>query len=139
MSIHRQFQLSYNRYVQILDFTVPKYPFLFAFHVSVDILMMIMLFEAHFFGQCLEPEEGWGQTESIPSILPCELPSIVGPMKPLNHWGLGSGSLLGTSVQGDCPLTFSNMPFCPEVVGKMEGRRGEWRKLEKSRWMPLLA
>ena len=66
------------------------------------------------------------QTESTPSILPCVLCAIVGPMGAQDHWEPGSGSLPLTSVLGECPLTLSAIPFCQEVVGG-------WREEVESR------
>lgn len=58
--IHRWFHLSYDLYFQIVSFTVSKYPFLFVFHMAVDILMMRILSVGTFWGQCLDPKEGMG-------------------------------------------------------------------------------
>lgn len=60
MWIHRWFQLPYNLHFQILSFTVSKYPFLFVFHMAVDIMMMRILSVGTFCGKCLDPKEGMG-------------------------------------------------------------------------------
>ena len=37
-----------------------KYPFLFVFHMAVDIMMMRILSVGTFCGKCLDPKEGMG-------------------------------------------------------------------------------
>lgn len=118
----------YKSFFQILSLTVP---FLFVLHTSADTQMMRMLFGAHSSDSIwILRWGGAGRSQCHRSISLCALVSIVGPVKPLGHWGLGSGSLPRTSVQSECPLTLSNISSCPEVVGKMEGSSRKWRKLK---------